>query len=280
MRRISRIEQQVAEFRTEADNQKEKFESLQLEKDVLTEEKGSLEQQLNITTAKLVVLKASSNQVENKKDRLESSFVEQHSRATEEIRSLKELLNQKEVYASDLVQILTQAQGDLHTTYEKVKFLEDTLEPLKVYYEYSKAEKEDLKAEIEQLEKDNEALEDKLTLDVSWAFLNACLDTLTEACHEGFDLEGEIAKAKYAIESTQQCQSFSTPEDESSKGDLSKDGSEADQVDAHPSSSTQVNPSAPSDDALQFLSLLMIIILDDVFFFTEVSFGKLLLPNF
>lgn len=58
------------------------------------------------------------------------------------------------------------------------------------------------------------------------------LETLTEASQEGFDLEDEIAKAKDAIKCTHQRQSFSTSEDESFKGDLSKDGSEANQVDA------------------------------------------------
>lgn len=56
----------------------------------------------------------------------------------------------------------------------------------------------------------------------------ACLDTLTEASQEGFDLDAEIAKAKGEIETTQQCQSISLPEDESSKSDLRKDGFGAD----------------------------------------------------
>lgn len=45
-----------------------------------------------------------ANQAEKEKARMEASFAEQHSRETEEIRSLNELLNQKEVYAGELVQ--------------------------------------------------------------------------------------------------------------------------------------------------------------------------------
>ncbi|XP_070036501.1 uncharacterized protein [Nicotiana tomentosiformis] len=196
MRRISWTDQQVIELRTEAGNWKEQFKGLQPEKYVLTEEKRDLEQQLKIITAKLAVLKASSNQAEKGKERLESFFVEQHFKATEEIRSLKELLNQKEAYAGDLVQMLTQTQEDLRASTDKIQFLESSLAPLKTSYKASEAEKEELKTEIEQWEKDYEALEDQLTLGVSWAFLNTLFETLTEARQEGFDHNAEIAKAK------------------------------------------------------------------------------------
>lgn len=84
---------------------------------------------------------------------------------------------------------------------------------------------------------------------MSWAFLNTRIETLTKSSQEGFDLEVEIAKAKDAIETTHQCQSFSTLENECSKSDLRKDGSEVDPVDPHPSSSSpQVDPFAPSED--------------------------------
>lgn len=116
-------------------------------------------------------------------------------------------------------------------------------------YEAFEAKKEDLRDEVDQLEKDYEALEDKLTLGVSWASLNIRLETLTKASQEGFDLEAKITKANDAIKSIQQCQSFSTPIVESSKGDLSKDGLEADLADPQPSYSPQVDPSAPSEDA-------------------------------
>lgn len=55
MRRIAWTEQQDAEFCTRTNNYNEQFESLQLEKYVLAKEKGSLEQQLKITTTELVV---------------------------------------------------------------------------------------------------------------------------------------------------------------------------------------------------------------------------------
>lgn len=86
---------------------------------------------------------------------------------------------------------------------------------------------------------------------MSWSFLNTLLKTLFEAIQEGFDLEVEIARAKNAIATTNQRQSFSIPEDESPKGDLSKDGSDADPADPPPSSSCPpVDPTfAPSQDA-------------------------------
>ncbi|XP_070037177.1 uncharacterized protein [Nicotiana tomentosiformis] len=191
---------------------KEQFKGLQLEKEVLAEEKNALEQQAKMVAAELAIEKASSNQVGKDKDILESSFAEQFSKATKEIRGLKELLNQKETYAGELVQSLTQTQEDLRASSDKIKFLESSLAPLKTAFDASKVEKEELKAEIDQREKDYEALEDKLTLNLSWAFLNTRLETLIEASQEGFDLNAEISKAKETIEKTQQRQSFSSPE--------------------------------------------------------------------
>lgn len=98
---------------------------------------------------------------------MESSFAKQHLRDTEEIRCLKELLNQKEVYVCNLVQMLTQAQEDICAFSEKVKFLKATLEPLKVSYEDSEAKKKDYNSKVAQLQKDYEALKNKLTLHVS-----------------------------------------------------------------------------------------------------------------
>nr|XP_033509339.1 uncharacterized protein LOC117274216 [Nicotiana tomentosiformis] len=149
MKRVSWTDQQLIELRTEADYWREQFEGLQLEKDVLAEEKRALEEQMRMVSAKLAVLKASFSQVEKDKDRLESSFAEQLSKATEEMRSLKEFLNKKKVYAGELVQTLTQAQEDLCASTDKIQFLESSLAPLKTTYEASKAEKEELKAEIE-----------------------------------------------------------------------------------------------------------------------------------
>ncbi|XP_070049819.1 uncharacterized protein [Nicotiana tomentosiformis] len=150
MKRISWTDQQLIELCTEADNWREQFEGLQLEKGVLAEEKRALEQQMKMVSAELEVLKSSSSQVEKDKDRLESSFAEQLSKATEEIRSLKELLNQKEVYVGELVQSLTQAQEDLRASSGKIQFLESSLAYLKKAYEASEAKKEELRAEIEQ----------------------------------------------------------------------------------------------------------------------------------
>lgn len=52
----------------------------------------------------------------------------------------------------------------------------------------------------------------KEVVDVSWAYLNARLDTLTKMGQEGFDLEAKIAKAKDTIEKSQQSQNLSSPE--------------------------------------------------------------------
>nr|XP_016496398.1 PREDICTED: uncharacterized protein LOC107815343 [Nicotiana tabacum] len=74
-------------------------------------------------------------------------------------------------YADDTIifsssDMLTQAQEDLRVSKIKIQFLESFLAPLKTTYEAPEAEKEELKAEIEQWEKDYEALEDKSSLDV------------------------------------------------------------------------------------------------------------------
>lgn len=74
MRRMAWIEQHVIELSTKSDNWKEQFESLQLEKDVLAGEKETLEQQLWVTIAELAMLKASTNQAEKEKDKMEATF--------------------------------------------------------------------------------------------------------------------------------------------------------------------------------------------------------------
>ncbi|XP_070049512.1 interactor of constitutive active ROPs 1-like [Nicotiana tomentosiformis] len=181
------------------DNWKEQFEGLQLEKEVLDEEKCALEQQVKMMAAELSIEKDSSSQVGKDKELLKTSFAEQLSKATEEIRGLKELLNQKEVYAGELVQMLTQAQEDLCASSNKIQFLERSLAPLQTSYDAALTEKAELEAEVEQWERDYEALEDKSTLDISWAFLNTRLETLMEANQDGFDLTAEIAKTKESI---------------------------------------------------------------------------------
>lgn len=89
MKRIVNTEQLVNNYRTEVDNWREQYESLHLEKEVLDEEKCALEQQVHVMALELAIEKASSSQVGKDKDILESSFAEQLSKATEEIRSLK-----------------------------------------------------------------------------------------------------------------------------------------------------------------------------------------------
>jgi len=121
------------DYQIEVDNWKEQYESLQLEMEVLEENKCTLEQQLRVMATELADEKASSNHTGKDKNLLESSFAEQLSKATEEIRALKALLNEKEVYAGELVQTLTQTQKDLRVSSDKVKFLESSLSPLTVF---------------------------------------------------------------------------------------------------------------------------------------------------
>ncbi|XP_019240646.1 PREDICTED: uncharacterized protein LOC109220639 [Nicotiana attenuata] len=204
MKRVSHTEQLIHHYQIEADNWKEQYESLQLEMEVLEESKCTLEQQLRVMASELAVEKASSNQAGKDKNLLESSFAQQLSKATEEIRGLKALLNEKEVYAGELVQTLTQAQEDLQVSSDKVKFLESSLAPLQSSYDAALAEREELKSEIDQWERDYEALEDKAGVEVSWAILNTHHDTLVEASQEGFNLDPELAKIKETIEKTQQ----------------------------------------------------------------------------
>ncbi|XP_070013884.1 uncharacterized protein [Nicotiana sylvestris] len=184
---------------SEADNRKEEYESLQLEMEVLEENKCTLEKQVKVLAVELAVERASSNQAGKDKNLLESSFAEQLSKATKEIRGLKHLLNQKEVYAGELVQTLTQAQEDLRMSSDRVQFLENSLTPLQASYDAILTKKEKLRNEIEHWERDYEALEDKTVVEVSWAFLNARHNTLMEASQEGFDLAVEIAKIKETI---------------------------------------------------------------------------------
>ncbi|XP_070011361.1 uncharacterized protein [Nicotiana sylvestris] len=106
MKRIAPLEKIARDSQLEATNWKGQFESAQLDIKSLQE--------------KLAVAKASSHQAEKDKERLESSFSEKLSQASEEIRELKALLNQKEVYAGELVQNLTQAQEDLRISADKI----------------------------------------------------------------------------------------------------------------------------------------------------------------
>ncbi|XP_070002044.1 uncharacterized protein [Nicotiana sylvestris] len=142
----------------------------------------TLEQQVGALTSELAVEKASSNQAGKEKNRLENSFSEQLSKASEDIRELKALLGEKEAYAGELVQTLTQTQEDLRESSEK---------------------NEKLKSKLADWERDYEILEDKIAIEVSWEFLKSRHDTLIEVSQEKFNLESELAKIKETIEKTQ-----------------------------------------------------------------------------
>lgn len=131
----------------------------------MASDKEALEKQLKLTTTGFAVMKASVDQAD------EATFAEQYSKSTEEIRSSKELLNLKEIYVSELVQEFTKAQEDISASSDKVKFPESTLEHLRDSYDAAEAKKESLRAEIDQLEREYKALEDKLTLAISWSYL-------------------------------------------------------------------------------------------------------------
>ncbi|XP_070016710.1 uncharacterized protein [Nicotiana sylvestris] len=113
MNKIPLLEKVARDSQLEAINWKEQFESAQIYMEDLQESKSTLEQQVRALTSELAVVKASLNQAEKEKECLESSFSEQLSKASEENRELKALLSQKEVYAGEPVQSLTQAQEDL-----------------------------------------------------------------------------------------------------------------------------------------------------------------------
>ncbi|XP_075110559.1 uncharacterized protein LOC142181546 [Nicotiana tabacum] len=211
MKRVSHTEELMHDYHIEADNWKEQYESFQFDMEMLKESKCTLEQQLKVLTSELTVEKASSNQADKDKNLLETSFSEQLSKDSEEIRGLKAFLSEKEVYVGELVQTLTQTQEDLCESSNKVNFLESSLAPLQSSYDTALAENEKLKNDMDQWERDYEFLEDKTAIEVSWAILNIRHDTLMEASQEGFNLDAELAKIKETIEKTQQGQDFHSP---------------------------------------------------------------------
>ncbi|XP_070015803.1 uncharacterized protein [Nicotiana sylvestris] len=219
--------------------------------EVLEERKCTLEQQLRVMASELAVEKASSNQASKDKNLFESSFAEQLSKDIEEIIGLKALLNEKEVYAGELVQTLTQTQEDLRVSSNKVKFLESSLAPLQSSYDAALAEREELKSEIEHWEKDYEALEDKAAVEASWVTLNTRHDTLMEVSQEGFNLDAELVKIKDTIEKTQQSQSFSSPMADTPENVKADPGA----VDV-PAPSDQIEPSTIDDAILNSSSEL------------------------
>ncbi|XP_019227593.1 PREDICTED: uncharacterized protein LOC109208887 [Nicotiana attenuata] len=186
---------------------KEQFDSAQIEMEDLQKRRSTLEQQVQALTSELAIIKASSSQAEKERERLESSFSEQLSKASEEIRALKDLLNQKEIYAGELVQNLTKTQEDLRASVDKVHALESSHTTLQSSYSSVLAENE-----VAAWERDYEILEEKTDVEISWAFLNSRRDTLLEMGQESFNLESELAKVNETIERAQQTQDFSSPE--------------------------------------------------------------------
>nr|XP_009762972.1 PREDICTED: uncharacterized protein LOC104214939 [Nicotiana sylvestris] len=135
MKRVTVSEQLVRDYQLEAYNWKKQYESLQIDVEFLEESKNTLEQQVQALTSELAVERASSSQADKEKARLEISFSEQLSKASEEIRELKALLDKKEAYAGELVQNLTQTQEDLRVSSGKVRSLENSHASLQASYE-------------------------------------------------------------------------------------------------------------------------------------------------
>ncbi|XP_070026011.1 tropomyosin-2-like [Nicotiana sylvestris] len=165
MKRVSHTEQLIHEYQVEADNWREQYENLQIDMEELEENKCTLEQQLRILTSELAVERASSNQAGKDKNLLETSFFEQLSKASEEIRELKALLSKKGAYAGELVQTLIQTQEDLRESSDKVRSLESSHASLQTSYDSALAENEKLKNEIAEWEKDYEILEYKSAIE-------------------------------------------------------------------------------------------------------------------
>ncbi|XP_070029024.1 uncharacterized protein [Nicotiana sylvestris] len=195
-------------------------------------------------TTELAVEKAASSQADKEKARLETSFSEQLSKASKEIRELKALLGEKEAYAGELVQNLTQAQEDLRASSDKVCALESYHTSLQASYTSALAENEKLKNEIDDWERDYEILEDKSAIEVSWAFLNSCHDTLVEASQETFNLESELAKINETIEKAQQTQDFPSPVAEASENVEVDTGIPTPSSPVEPAIVNQVEPTA------------------------------------
>ncbi|XP_070007448.1 tropomyosin-2-like [Nicotiana sylvestris] len=245
MKRFSHTEQLIHEYQVEADNWREQYESLQNDMEVLEESKCTLEQQLRVLTSELAIERASSNQASIDKYILETYFSEQLSKDSEEIRELRALLSEKEAYASELVQTLTQTQEDLRESSNKVCSLESSYASFQTFYDSALAENEKLKSEVAEREKDYEILEDKTAIEVSLAFLNTRHDTLAEVSQENFNLEVELAKIRETIEKTQQSQDFPSPVAETF-GSIEDDIGTV----SVPIPSSQLEPTAADDPAL------------------------------
>ncbi|XP_070005666.1 uncharacterized protein [Nicotiana sylvestris] len=162
---IPLLEKVAHDSQLKAINWKKQFESAQIDMEDLQESKSTLKQQVRALTSELAVVKASSSQVEKEKERLESSFSEQLSKASEENRELKALLSKREVYTGELMQSLTQAQEDLRVSADKVRALESSHASPQASYNSALAENEELKNEIADWKKDYEILEEKSAIE-------------------------------------------------------------------------------------------------------------------
>nr|XP_016455900.1 PREDICTED: paramyosin-like [Nicotiana tabacum] len=154
MKRVTLLEQLVRDYQVEADNWKEQCESLQIDVKTLEESKFTLEQQVRALNSELAVEKASSNQADKEKAHLETSFSKQLSKESDEIRELRDLLGEKEAYAGELMQNLTQTQEDLRISSDKVCSLENSHASLQASYESTLAENKKLRNEIADWERD------------------------------------------------------------------------------------------------------------------------------
>nr|XP_009757177.1 PREDICTED: uncharacterized protein LOC104210071 [Nicotiana sylvestris] len=135
---ISEARRIAEETQLEAANWKEQFENAQGTIEELQESRNHLEQQKRGLTSELAIAKASSSQFEKDKELLECSFSEQLSKASEEIRELKALVEKKEEYAGELVQSLTQAQADLRISSDEIHALKTTQENFDLQSELAK----------------------------------------------------------------------------------------------------------------------------------------------
>ncbi|XP_019236972.1 PREDICTED: uncharacterized protein LOC109217203, partial [Nicotiana attenuata] len=191
----------------EAANWKEQFESAQVTVEELQESKAHLEQQNRGLTSELGIVNASWGQLKRDKELLECSL----SKANDEIKELKALMEKKEEYARELAQNLTHAQNDLRISSDKIRALESSHASLEASLDSHLAEHQIMKndlamweKEYKALEKEYNALEENFNIDVSWAFLNSRRDALMEATQENFDLQSELAKVIDTIEKGQQ----------------------------------------------------------------------------
>ncbi|XP_070029021.1 uncharacterized protein [Nicotiana sylvestris] len=201
---ISEARRIAEETQLEAANWKEQFENAQGTIEELQESRNHLEQQKRGLTSELAIAKATSNQFEKDKELLEYSFSEQLSKASEEIRELKELVEKKEEYAGELVQSLTQAQADLRISSNEIRALKSSHASLEASLDSHLAEHQILKNDLVMWEREYGLLEESFNIEVSWAFLKSRRDALMEATQENFDFQSELAKVLDTIEKSQQ----------------------------------------------------------------------------